>query len=68
MYGRKGDEARMGDPRGIMNKKKKKAYAKPRIVYRDKIEVLAAVCDSSWTPDVTCMLVGNPACIKTRFG
>ena len=48
-------------------KAKKQLYEKPRIVYREKIEVLAAVCDSGWMPGKTCRIVGQPACVKTRF-
>lgn len=45
----------------------KKPYAKPAILYRDKVDVLAAVCDSNWVPKVTCRVVGQPSCMKTRF-
>ena len=48
------------------NEQKKKHYSKPAIVYRDKIDVLAAVCDSNWIPNAKCMVVGNPSCLKTR--
>ena len=47
--------------------KKKKAYSKPRLVHREKVEVLAAVCDSSWVPGKTCMIEGQAVCKKTRF-
>jgi hypothetical protein len=47
--------------------KEKKKYRKPRIIYREKAEVLTAVCDSAWMPGRSCMLVGNPNCQKTRF-
>jgi len=49
-----------------MNKKKKKPYTKPGIIYREKVDVLAAVCDSSWNPAKTCMVTGQPSCEKVR--
>ena len=47
--------------------KKKKKYVKPRLIHREKVEVLAAVCDSSWLPGKTCMIEGQATCQKTRF-
>lgn len=44
----------------------KKRYSKPAIVYRDKIDVLAAVCDSNWIPRQPCMVIGNPGCLKVK--
>ena len=46
--------------------KKKDKYEKPRIIYQKKIEVLAAVCDSDWTPGENCRLI-PPACTKLQF-
>jgi len=46
---------------------RKKRYDKPRILHREQLEVLAAVCDSAWVPSKTCMLKGQPGCLKTRF-
>ncbi|MFH0880962.1 MAG: hypothetical protein V2A34_14700 [Lentisphaerota bacterium] len=51
----------------MKRRKEKKKYVQPRITHHDKVEVLAAVCDSSWLPNRTCMVVGQPACQKTRF-
>ena len=52
----------------VKNKKAaKKAYRKPQLVYRDKVEILAAVCDSNWLPGRTCMIVGQATCQRTRF-
>ena len=48
------------------NGQKKRYYSKPAIVYRDKIDVLAAVCDSNWLPRQPCMVQGNPACLKIK--
>lgn len=45
---------------------KKKTYEKPKIIHREKVEVLAAVCDSNWIAGRTCM-TSAPACQKTRF-
>jgi hypothetical protein len=54
-----------------MNKKtgKKKKYEKPKILYREKIEVLAVVCDSNWSGGGAghCRIKGLPQCIKTRL-
>jgi len=49
-----------------MNKEKKKKYVKPEILHRGKLEVLAAVCNSTWNGQATCMVTGNPTCIKTQ--
>ncbi len=38
-------------------KKKKKKYEKPKIIYRKEIETLAAVCDSVWTGIGQCRTV-----------
>lgn len=46
---------------------KKRTYTAPRIVHREKVEVLAAICDSGWVPRRTCMVRGQPGCQKTRF-
>lgn len=46
---------------------RKRKYCKPRITQREKVEVLAAVCDSSWTGPTKCMKVGESGCIKTRL-
>lgn len=51
----------------MSREKKKKKYEKPRLIHREKVEVLAAVCDSSWLPGKTCMLEGQGSCQKTRF-
>ena len=45
----------------------KKKYSKPKILHRDKVEVLSAVCDSAWVKNRTCMLQGQAGCQKTRF-
>ena len=48
-----------------MQKNRKKTYSKPGIVYKKRLEVLSAVCNSNrsgWTPN--CMKV-DP-CTKTR--
>lgn len=46
-----------------MEKKKKKQYKKPEIVYERKIETVAGVCDSSWNgPGGTCCMLGS--CLK----
>ena len=45
----------------------KKKYAKPRILYREKAEVLAAVCDSSWGAAASCRIRGLPQCFKIRL-
>ena len=37
---------------------KKKAYEKPRIIYQKKVEVLAAVCDSSFDGFENCQTAG----------
>lgn len=46
---------------------KKRAYEKPRVIHREKLEVLSAVCDSGWVPRRTCMTQGQSGCQKTRF-
>ena len=50
-----------------MSKETRRLYVKPRILHREKIEVLAATCDSQWMPNKSCMLQGEPSCLKTRF-
>lgn len=48
-----------------MEKKKKKPYTKPNIIYEKKIEVLASVCNSTWTgPNKTCCMKGT--CLKRQ--
>ncbi|MFO7871776.1 MAG: hypothetical protein R6V03_10140 [Kiritimatiellia bacterium] len=51
----------------MKNGKNRKPYDKPRIVHREKVEVVAATCDSAWIPNRTCMLDGQSGCQKTRF-
>ncbi len=46
---------------------KKKPYTKPKITHRQKVEALAAVCDSGWTASRTCRLQGEVGCQKTRL-
>lgn len=50
-----------------ISEEKKKKYIKPEILHREKVEVLAAVCDSQWVASRTCMLQGQSGCQKTRF-
>jgi len=50
-----------------MKTEKKKKYVKPGIAYREKIEVLAIVCNSAWARTVTCRLQGSAECVKTRL-
>lgn len=45
----------------------KKKYVKPKILHRDKVEVLAAACDSTWIAGRQCMIEGQSGCAKTRF-
>src|SRR3990170_4447678 len=40
-----------------MKTEKKKKYVKPQIVYREKIEVLAVVCDSNWNGVSACRII-----------
>lgn len=47
-------------------KNDKKRYEKPAVVHREKIEVMAAVCDYAWNPKKVCRLLGEPACVSTR--
>ena len=42
-----------------------KKYDKPRVIYRKKMETLAAVCDSMRTATKVCRK-SAPACEKTR--
>lgn len=49
-----------------MSKNKKKPYAKPALVYRGKVDVMSAVCNSSWVPGSVCRLA-LPSCQKTKF-
>ena len=42
--------------------RKKKKYDKPKVIHREKIEVLAAVCNSAWVPSQSCM----KACPKPK--
>jgi hypothetical protein len=44
---------------------KRRKYQKPKVIYRKKIETLAAVCDSTRTPTKVCRK-SAPACEKTR--
>jgi hypothetical protein len=45
------------------NKKSKKAYSRPEIIYERKIEALAGVCNSTWTgPSGSCCM--KASCIK----
>ena len=47
----------------MKEKKKKKKYEKPRIIYQKQIETLAAFCDSNWGgPDFTCRLTLPDGC------
>jgi hypothetical protein len=58
-------ESRKG---ATMSKTKKKAYTKPKILSREKVEVLAAVCDSTWGGgSKTCRIVGHAGCQKARL-
>lgn len=50
-----------------MKKTVKKPYVKPAIVYRDRVDVMAAVCNSGWVPSQVCRILGNPSCVKTRL-
>ncbi|MDD5347353.1 MAG: hypothetical protein PHT59_01920 [Candidatus Omnitrophica bacterium] len=46
-----------------MDKKRKKEYLKPKIVYEKKIEALAAVCNTQWMgPGSTCCM--KISCVK----
>jgi hypothetical protein len=45
--------------------KKGRKYEKPKVIYRKKMETLAAVCDSARTATKVCRK-GAPACEKTR--
>jgi len=45
----------------------KAAYRKPAIIHRERMEVLAIVCDSAWVPQRTCKLQGEVGCVKTRL-
>jgi hypothetical protein len=40
-------------------------YEKPKVIYRRKMETLAAVCDSARTPSKVCRK-SKPFCQKTR--
>jgi hypothetical protein len=42
-----------------------KKYEKPSVIYRKRMETLAAVCDSNRTPTRVCRK-SAPACEKTR--
>jgi hypothetical protein len=44
---------------------KRRKYEKPKVIYRKRIETLAAVCDSARTPTKVCRK-SAPACEKTR--
>ncbi len=50
-----------------LNQSDKTKYVKPAIVHREKIEVLAIVCDSSWNKKVPCRIINQPSCLKTRI-
>ncbi|MFQ5816079.1 MAG: hypothetical protein ACE5G7_06230 [Candidatus Hydrothermarchaeaceae archaeon] len=45
--------------------KKGRKYEKPKVIYRKRMETLAAVCDSGRTPTKVCRK-SAPACEKTR--
>ena len=45
----------------------KNKYIKPAIIHREKVEVLAAACDSGWTGGQVCRKEGQTGCQKTRF-
>jgi hypothetical protein len=45
--------------------KKGRKYEKPKVIYRKKMETLAAVCDSARTATKVCRK-SAPACEKTR--
>lgn len=42
-------------------------YRKPAVIYHDKVEVLAIVCDSDWIPTRVCKLQGESSCQKIRL-
>ncbi len=44
---------------------KRRKYEKPRIIYRKRMETLAAVCDSARTPTRVCRK-SAPGCEKLR--
>jgi hypothetical protein len=44
---------------------KGRKYEKPKVIYRKKMETLAAVCDSARSPTKVCRK-SAPACEKTR--
>ena len=44
---------------------KRRKYEKPKVIYRKRIETVAAVCDSGRTPTKVCRK-SAPACEKTR--
>lgn len=44
----------------MQEKKEKKKYESPQIVFEKKIETLAAVCDSNWFGELPCMKGGCP--------
>jgi hypothetical protein len=51
---------------GLMEKGRRgKKYEKPKVIYRKKMETLAAVCDSARTPTKVCRK-SKPFCEKTR--
>lgn len=43
------------------------AYEKPAIVHREKMDVLAVVCDSQWIPTKDCRKPSDGGCVKTRL-
>ena len=67
--GRARASTRLGRGQGdwIMKKTAKKPYIKPAVVYRDRVDVMAAVCNSGWVPSQVCRILGNPSCVKTRL-
>jgi len=48
-------------------KNEKKKYTKPAFLHRGKVEVFAAVCNSTWSGNKTCRIIGQSGCIKTRI-
>ncbi len=45
--------------------KKGRTYEKPKVIYRKRMETLAAVCDSARSPGKVCRK-SAPGCEKTR--